>query len=106
MATNKERGTYAERMKSMCYPQSNRVLDVTESNINKLDCKVCGNKIVPSRTKHVIVRNTEANGGVVAALAGSKDRLYDAYICPFCGHKQIAIETYEVVEKDSYMSVI
>lgn len=98
MAKNKERGTYAERMKS------NWVLGVTESNTNKLDCKVCGNKIVPSRTNHVIVRDAETNGGVVAALAGSNDRLYDAYICPFCGHKQIAIETYEVVEKDPYMS--
>lgn len=106
MATNKERGTYAERMKSMCYPQSSWVLDVTESNTNKLDCEVCGNKIAPRRINHVIVRDAEANGGVVATLAGSKDRLYDAYICPFCGHKQIAIETYEVVEKDYYMSVI
>ena len=71
-----------------------------EQKIKTIECKVCGNKIVPKKENKYVVKDRVSMGGLNNAFSGqySEPKLYDAFDCDICGCQMVAKERLKDVD--------
>lgn len=61
-----------------------------------MKCNVCGFEFEPNQENHYIARDNGKYG--FANLAGTEEKLFDAYDCPYCGCQIILQERKRMYE--------